>query len=368
MLTRGRTGRRGLGTVAAAAALVVGGGAAASPSAAGVTAAPVAAAVPQIPADGWERIAGPTRYDTAVELSRRTYPDVDPACCPIGVVLASGEGFADALVAGTISVTRQWSRSVVLLVRSDSLPVVVAEELARLRPRRLTVVGGAEAVSDEVVDAARVATGRDDVEVERYGGANRYETAALVADSRYFIWTEGYDPGNVNLASGEDFPDALAATWLSSGANPAPLLLTRRDYLPAATARYLEIDPPSTDMHIRVIGGPAAVSDDVLREAQARRPAAEVIRLAGRNRYETAAAVARGGGFAEPRTAYVVTGEDFPDALVAAPVADHQDAALLLTRQDCHPRATVRVADELAITRFVAVGGADVVYGGSRSC
>jgi putative cell wall-binding protein len=72
-------------------------------------------------------------------------------------MIATGTGFADALAAGPASAQLA---APLLLVAPDALPQVVAEELTRLAPCTVTVVGGRNAVSDEVAEAAAEAASR----------------------------------------------------------------------------------------------------------------------------------------------------------------------------------------------------------------
>lgn len=90
--------------------------------------------------------------------------------------------------------------------------------------------------------------------MRRHAGAGRFETAAIVSTA-FFV------PGvsSVHLATGADFPDALAGGAIA-GIDGGPLLLVTRDVLPAVTAGELgRLDPASNV----VLGGWAVVSDDV---------------------------------------------------------------------------------------------------------
>ena len=73
--------------------------------------------------------------------------------------------------------------------------------------------------------------------------------------------------------------------------------------------------------------------------------AARVDRVAGENRYETAAEVAR--TFDAPSVMYVASGEVFPDALAATPAAIGEEAPLVLAKQSGLPVATAEVLAEL---------------------
>lgn len=91
------------------------------------------------------RIAGPTRIETAVEVSREAFPDGAEE-----VYLARADRFPDAVAATPLT-----RRGPVLLVDpGEPLHPAVASEIRRLRPRRVVAVGGPGAVSDEVLDQA----------------------------------------------------------------------------------------------------------------------------------------------------------------------------------------------------------------------
>src|SRR5206468_462556 len=141
----------------------------------------------------------------------------------------------------------------------------VAQEIRRLGATRAVLLGGPTALSGQVqVDLAALGVSS----VERLAGADRYATAAAVANAvgRSEI---------VLVASGETFPDALAA-----GALGLPVLLTQRTSLPDVTRAAIGTAHPV------VVGGPVAVANGVV-------PGAE--RVAGADRYATSAAVADWG-------------------------------------------------------------------------
>ena len=91
------------------------------------------------------RLSGASRFDTAVAISAAAWPQADT------VFLASGETFPDALALAAS--TR--GRGPILLTQRAALPAVVGDEIARLGACELIVVGGAQAVSDAVMQAAQ---------------------------------------------------------------------------------------------------------------------------------------------------------------------------------------------------------------------
>lgn len=83
-------------------------------------------------------------------------------------------------------------------------------------------------------------------------------------------------------------------------------------------------------------------------------------RLAGQDRYETAATIAQ-KGWTQSEVAILVSGENFPDALVAASLAKHHDAPILLARKNNLPEDTVLALSHLKVKRVILVGGSGVL-------
>ena len=91
---------------------------------------------------------------------------------------------------------------------------------------------------------------------------------------------------------------------------------------------------------IKVIGGTAMVSDGVLNALRGYATSGNVERIAGNNRYATAAAVSADTFTAGVPVAYIATGEMFPDALSGAGAAGMSGGPILLVRPDAIPAET----------------------------
>jgi putative cell wall-binding protein len=159
----------------------------------------------------------------------------------------------------------------------------------------------------------------------------------------------------VYVAVGDNFPDALGG-GPAGGVNDAPILLVLKDSIPGPTATELNRLSPS---EIVILGGTGVVSDTV--KANLGAYAATVRRLAGANRYATAAAVSADtfpGGAAR---VYVVVGENFPDALGGGPAGGYKDAPILLVLRDSIPSVTAAELVRLAPSEIVILGGTAAV-------
>ena len=157
----------------------------------------------------------------------------------------------------------------------------------------------------------------------RLGGTDRYATAIAVSQSAY---PDGTAQAAV-LARGDLFPDALVGAPLAR-AQSGPLLLTPTSGLDARVAaeltRALGAQSGKT-VYLLGSGGALSLAVDKAVSGLGFKP----VRLAGKDRFGTATAVAHALG--DPGTVYLATGMNFPDALVAGDAAASHSGAVLLT-------------------------------------
>ncbi|MBX9472596.1 cell wall-binding repeat-containing protein [Microcella sp.] len=191
-------------------------------------------------------------------------------------------------------------------------------------------------------------------EVDRFGGATRYETAIQMSQEAY------PDPHPiVFIASGTSFPDALSLAPAVSLQN-GPLLLNPQNSLRAdVLAEVNRLDPTT----IYLAGGEGVLSNTVRTQLEA--TGATVVRLSGLDRYATSRAVVteffdNAGGYSD---LYLVTGRNFPDALSAGAAAGSGGMPMLLVDGDAAtlPTATLSLMNTLQPDRVILVGGTGVM-------
>jgi putative cell wall-binding protein len=281
-----------------------------------------------------QRIAGADRYATAAQVSASRFaPGV-----PVAYVV-TGLRFPDALAAGVAAGVRSGP---VLLTETSRVPAATSQELQRLRPGRIVVVGGTGSVSESVVQQLRSHTSG---EVSRLDGEHRYATAAAVSRDTFGSSPVAY------VANGERFPDALAAVP-AAARDRAPLLLVTRDSVPGATATELR---RLGVQRVLVLGGTGTISAGV--EAHLRSLTGRADRLQGEDRYATSAAVARHAFPNGTSTAYLASGRTFPDALAAGPVAALVGGPVLLVEPGCVPFPVGDGLRELGAGQVRILGG-----------
>ncbi|WP_131103782.1 cell wall-binding repeat-containing protein [Ornithinimicrobium sufpigmenti] len=191
------------------------------------------------------RVEGANRYETAANLALM-FDDVDT------VYVASGDdrAYADAL-AGAARAGME--NAPVILTRQDELHSAAQEALETLAPANVVILGGSVAISDDVETALG-----EFGEVDRLAGEDRYATAVAISQ------VHDADASVVYIASGQNYPDALAGSSLA-GYEGVPVLLTKQDRLSSVTADELERLNPE---RIVVLGGSVAVSEDVVNEIE----------------------------------------------------------------------------------------------------
>jgi putative cell wall-binding protein len=190
------------------------------------------------------------------------------------------------------------------------------------------------------------------VDVTRLAGADRFATAAAVSAASYVP-----NVPVAYVATGANFPDALAAGAAAVRGGGPVLLVTGSSIPPATAAELSRLDPAA----IKVVGGTAIISDGVLAALRPYATSRQVTRIAGDNRYATAARVSADAFSRGVGVAYVATGANFPDALAGVAAAGSGGGPVLLTRPGEIPAETASELARLDPARIVVLGGSSVV-------
>ena len=202
-----------------------------------------------------ERVGGNDRYGTGVAVARRLGA-VGTLSGAKTAIIASGEVFADALVAGPLSAH---GGHPVLLTPSTELHAAVAEYLASKRIERVVLMGGTAALSQDVEDAI----GGLGISVDRIAGLSRFETATRAA--LYAAGQSGngcFARARVGLARARIPFDSFSAAPLLAR-RCAALVLTDPGKVPTSTAGYLDTVRGSVGedaVQLLVFGGESAVA------------------------------------------------------------------------------------------------------------
>ncbi|WP_300282820.1 cell wall-binding repeat-containing protein, partial [Peptacetobacter sp.] len=301
-----------------------------------------------------DKIQGNNRIETAVEASKKVYPSGTPV-----VVLANAERYTDVLTANPFAIQENGAA---LLTYKYDIPKKTMEEIERLGARKIYISGGYDAVSKKVVTELE----NKGYDIFRFDGVNRYDTARKIA-------IKIREKGNKNmaeLASGEDFPDALCMAPLAVK-DKAPILLAKKDSIPYYTKQALaEWDIEN----IKIAGLDKAISNNVekslekgfklskdsKKDSEVYTGAKSIKRIGGYDRYETSSAIAK-EAYPNTKLGVYATGEDFPDALIAGNYAGRRESAVLLVKKDVLPESIEKHTKASSFNKITVIGGKDAI-------
>lgn len=249
------------------------------------------------------RIAGKNRYESAAQISREQFTNAKK------VIVVNSQKYADALSATTLSD----GRYSILYTEKDTLPTATRNEIQRLNPIEVYLLGGKQSISDGIESILKKYANK----VTRIAGKDRYETSAKVAAMS--------NKKNIVIASGENFSDPLYASSYAYS-NNAKILLSSGKTLSRETRDYL-LRNKSKIGNVTVVGGGKSISSSTVRYIQSV-TGKNVGRISGRNRYEGSVKVANSMNKSK---VFIASGEDFADALAISPLAQKLNTPILLS-------------------------------------
>ncbi|MEN6431145.1 MAG: cell wall-binding repeat-containing protein, partial [Coriobacteriales bacterium] len=198
------------------------------------------------------RVWGADRYATARKVAEATAHELGADYDGTAFV-ATGANFPDALGASPLAAAKGWP---IYLADPRGVDSALTSSMRGIVVKRAIMLGGPGAVSTAIESGIRSGV---PCSTERLQGVNRYATALEVAT--YGVTDAGLGWDKVAIATGEDFPDALAGGVLQ-GASGSVMLLTPRTSLFGEAAATLSDHKADID-EVRFLGGLGAINQSV---------------------------------------------------------------------------------------------------------
>ena len=280
-----------------------------------------------------KRISGVDREQTAIEVSKKMFKDGTNK-----VVLANKNNYSDVLTAAPFAKANNAS---LLYISSNSISKEVMSEIARLKAKEITIIGGEKSVNEGLKKELE----KRNFKVERLSGADRYKTSAQIAAKLI-----GDKTTTLEIASGENYADALSLNNAAEK-DKAPILLVRVNAIDKSVEDVIKSSKASL---INIAGGEKSVSENTKANIK-KISKATINRIGGANRYETSILLAKYSGAKE--VVVVASGEDFADALVAAPFSAQQKGAILLTNKDKLGQNAEQFIKDTKFNKSYVIGG-----------
>ncbi len=300
------------------------------------------------PSPGTSRRIGDSTdvVQAAIDISQETFADGEAEA----VVLSRDDLFADSLAGSALAGARPGPILYTAGGDSAALDEATAAEIERvLTPEGCVfVLGGTTAVSDGAVGDLH---GMGYC-AQRIGGANRLETASAIAGVVDNIIGES---PTVLVARADEWADALTGGAYAA-AFGVPLVLNPSDSSSAELFDYL--DSRSTVANVVLLGGIAALSDDVAADIEG--AGYGLRRVAGATRTDTAVAIAEELWGDSGQTGVTLVNGFVPNgwayALAAAVTAAREGAPELYVGNEL-PQATDDYLDSLTTCEFAITAG-----------
>ena len=262
-------------------------------------------------------LAGDSRFETAIEVSKATFKDAGDA---ESVILVGQDAVVDGLAAAPLAAEKN---APILLAKKDGVTEEVEAEMLRVLGTNLTgktiyIIGGESQISKE----AEAKLAKLGVKVKRLAGASRYETSLKIAEELNSTSKTSF------VVGGNGEVDAMSIAAYAAQTN-SPIIVTNKDVVSEEATKVLE------GKQIEIIGGTSSVSAEVEAELAKIDMDKKVVRLAGTDRKGTNAKVInRYYGNAEEvfvaKDGHGTGVSHLIDALTAAPLAGSKNAPIIL--------------------------------------
>lgn len=260
------------------------------------------------------------------------------------------------LISKTSAQSRGVKESNFSVISNTKVPAVLTECGFINNPTDATKLGTtfyrqllAQGISDGIMEYLKENVTLSSINGERIYGSTRYETSYSLAKMG---WSNS---DTVVIASGEDYPDTLCASPLATK-NGAPILLARNQSLSSQG----DLNQLISSLKVKkayIVGGTTALNQGF--ESELRNKGIQVVRLGGKDRYETSAIIAKELGTVSE--AFFASGLSFPDSISVSSIASKKGVPILLTRASIIPEAISSYMKTQSFKNTYVVGGTTVV-------
>ncbi|OAA93817.1 cell wall-binding repeat-containing protein [Clostridium coskatii] len=198
-------------------------------------------------------LEGSNRYETNIAVAKYL---VKLGVSASNIIVASGEGFADALSVSSVAAAKG---QILLLANNNKNSIQSSINFAKINCSKAVIVGTRDVISDSIKNTF----GANATRVN--GGANRFDTnLAVLKTFKSDLKNDNLYVANASAAIPDNlYADALVASALA-GKYSAPLVLVDKDGTDATNnAMYYIKDTVSQNTHVQIIGGLSVIPDSI---------------------------------------------------------------------------------------------------------
>ncbi len=205
-----------------------------------------------------QRLAGPTKNQTAIEIALKINPGIVPA-----VILATPMSYPDALVGIPLGIQQEAPLLWVGKTPQDSEDVLQFIDEHCDKKGTIYILGG-EGVIPKSFESALQKIGFEAEQVQRLGGNNRYETAVKVAQK------VEYKGNPIYITAGEDYGQAASTAVLAAAKESPILLVPSKGNIPEGVINYLNQRTSDKELSLKIVGDTSVIPEAKLVELKSK--------------------------------------------------------------------------------------------------
>lgn len=289
-----------------------------------------------------KKLKGADRFETAIKISQSGWTKSDT------VVIVNGEdrSMVDGLTATPLASVKN---SPILLSSNDKLPQKTVEEIKRLNPSKVVVIGGNNSMPNVVVEAIKAINSK--ISVQRIGGDTRYQTSINIA--REIDKTNSVSKLYIGAGNGE--ADSLSIASLA-GKEKTPIVLTQKDGVDNEAEQFIKSNKVS---NVYFVGGVEKISNKAIEQVgKITNKDVSKNRIAGQNRQETNAKVIDKFYSQSKLDGVVVANQDkLIDALAVGPLAAKNNSPVVLATNTLDKSQEISLKNKNSYKLFEIGGG-----------
>ncbi len=219
---------------------------------------------------------------------------------------------------------------------------VLSPKFSPVEPAKPVIIGGGGGGSTIINDL--------DVEDFRIGGSDRVETS-IELSGRNFKKSD-----TVFIASSKVYADSLTG-GVAAGLYKAPILISEAKLNKKVLKELERLEAKN----IYIVGGEHSISKET--ENILKKKFKNVVRIGGKDRYETAQKIAKHiyKKFSNTGKVLLASGENFPDALTSSAYAIKIKSPVLLTRKNNINEYAKKFIDSNQVKDVTVVGGKNTI-------
>ncbi|MDR1774067.1 MAG: cell wall-binding repeat-containing protein [Clostridioides sp.] len=297
------------------------------------------------------KLVGNDRYETAVAVSKASYTSTANK-----VIIVCGEKIADGVTATPLAATYD---APILLTTKNALPASTKEELKRLNPKEIIIIGKEGAISQATEKAIQQTV--TSANVKRIGGADRHETSLEIAKAI----DEDHSISKIYIANGyKGEVDALTIAS-KAGEDKEPIILSDKQSMPSKSYNWLKTQSLKTAYFI---GGSDNIATNVIYQMSKITPSYSSSsedniynhRISGEDRHQTnAKVIEKFYSGSEYEAVLVCKSEDetLADALSASAFAAKLKSPVMFTPKNYVSAYHTKNIESKTVSKVYQIGG-----------